>query len=196
MKRKLSLFLIILIAMLTACKTKQEGEPFYITLNSYDNDNYEWTYYIEDEQVVKTDTPSYTKTSKVLGGEHIFKIVPLKEGQTTIHFEYKIKGDEDSIFDYSIKATVNNDLSLNIESTSGSYVAFLKIIDIDKEKLGLEKELYDYKVYFSDDVKNINDDECDWLVVYDKNEIVAAFAIANNSNNIYKLVNENYVLIN
>ena len=91
---------------------------------------------------------------------------------------------------------MNDNLEIEQVSESGDYVALLKFLKLGEEKVGLEKSFKEYRFMFNDNVVNVEEDECDWLVVYEGSEIIASYAVSNSNDHIYINDDGNRVLIN
>lgn len=195
------LFILFFVLILTSCGKK--GEEKEIILLGNDNSYYNWTYTIADESVISIVDEKYygeenSDEIEGLGGEYHFTIKSLKAGKTTINFSFVKSWDEtDELYNYYVDVLVNDDLEIEITKELGNYLSLMKFIKIDREILGLDKSFDEYMLYFSDDPVDYGEYECMRLSVYDyEGNPVAYYAISNSNNYVFKVIDEEYILLN
>ena len=180
-----SLVLCLFFTAGCAADGPDESRRYPVVLDVTNDEEYQWTYTIEDESVLTITKEEDSDEASPLGHSHIFGVQPLEVGQTTIHFAYGKSGDDDVLYNYSATYAVDKELFVDQVSQSGDYIALQKFMSLGEEKLQLEKPFSEYKMIFNDDVVNVGEDECSWLVVYDEGEMVASYAISNSNDHIY-----------
>ena len=202
MKKVFKLFLVIsFVFLITSCGKK--GEEKEIVLLGNDNNDYNWTYDIDDESIVGVVSEKYfgEENSDIedgLGGKYLFTIQAKKEGDTIIHFNYlKTWDDSEELYGYDIKVSVDKDLNLSITKEFGTYFSLLKFIDVDRNLLGLDKPFDEYILQFGDEPVEFDEYECARLIVYlNEDNVVGYYAISLSSNHVFKIVDDEYILIN
>jgi predicted secreted protein len=194
-------FIVFLILFITSCG--RDGEEIEITLLGNDNNDYNWTYNIEDESIVSVVSEEYfgdenSDYEDGLGGKYLFTIKAKKQGETIINFNYlRTWDDSEELYGYDVKVSVDQDLNLTINKESGTYFSLLKFIDIDRELLGLDKTFDEYIFQFGDDVVEFDEYECARLMVFlNEEDVVGYYAISLSSNHVFKIVDDEYILIN
>ena len=194
MKKKMSTIIItLLLLLLMGCGSS--NNDYSITLQGMNDSAYQWNYIIEDDSILSIKEVSHDEASE-LGNTYEFEVTALKQGTTCIYFDYKKDNDEEPLYDgYAVTLHVNNDLSIERSLESGNYIALQKFLAKGKEKLKLEKDFNKYLFIFNDNVVNIENDECAWLVVYEDNEIIASYGISNSNDHVYINEGEKRVLI-
>lgn len=202
MNKLLKIFIMIsFVLLISACGKK--GEEKEIILFGSDENYYNWTYTIDDDSVLSMASEKYygdenSDDYSGLGGKYLFTIKALKKGETFIRFSYSKTWDEtDELYNYDIKVIVDKDLKITISNEMGSYLALLKFIDIDRDVLGLDKPFNEYVLYFSDDPVDYGEYECSRLSVYTLDDVpVGYYAISNSNDYVFKVVDEEYILLN
>lgn len=196
-----SLFVLLFLLILTGCG--KEGEEKEISLLGRDDEYYNWIYEIEDDSIVKVSDEKYFGTENsdeeyLLGGKYIFTFKALKEGKTRVKFSYVRSWDEeDEVFNYYVDINVDKNLKINITKELGNYLYLLKFIKLDLNTLGLDKGFEEYSYYFSEGPVEFDDYECMRLSVYDSNDNpVGYYAISGSNDHVFKVVDDEYVLLN
>ena len=102
---------------------KDDGDKkLTITFNDNASTGYQWKYVVSKEDIVKitseTDYSDCPKDVDGCGGEIIYTVTPLKEGEVTINFNLTSPSDEvDEIVIYNIK--VDSNLKISETHTNG-----------------------------------------------------------------------------
>ena len=199
MKKFTKLILVFMfVFMLFGCN---DVKYYEVSLDGYGISDYNWTYEIEDESILSIVEEKYygeesNDEIKGLGGQHVFKVMSLKEGKTRVNFNYTKAWDENSeiLYSYYIDFEVDKNLELKVVSESGNYISLMKFLSYNYEDLGLELDFNDYVFRFSNAVSD--SDEFDWLVVYDYEEnYIDTYAISISNDKVYRSVDKEMVLV-
>ena len=201
MKKIFKLFLVIsFVLLVTSCG--KDGEEKEIVLLGNDNNDYNWTYNIDDDALVGVISEKYygeenSNTDDGLGGKYTFTIKAKKEGETIIHFNYmKTWDDSEELYGYDVKVSVDKDLKLTITKEFGTYFSLLKFIDVDRSLLGLDKPFGEYILQFGDEPVDFDEFECARLILYaNEEDVVGYYAISLSSNHVFKIVDDEYILV-
>ncbi len=192
MKRCKYLIILFLLIIITGCSDPSKYE---VLLEGSSNSYYNWSYEIEDDSIIKIVDESYygkETDDEIVGleGEYKFVFEALKPGETTIKFKYmRTWEQEDVLYEYVISLNVNDKLKISKKNESGNYLSLEKILTYDLDKLGLDKNFSEYKLIFDNNIVSIEGKECDFLTVYDYQDmIINVYGIARNENIVYKMV--------
>lgn len=186
------LIILFLLIIVTGCSNSSKYE---VVLEGSSNSYYNWSYEIEDDSIIKVVDESYygkETEDEIIGleGEYKFVFEALKSGDTTIKFKYmRTWEQEDVLYEYVVSLSVNDKLKISKKKETGNYLSLEKILAYDLDKLGLDKNFNEYKLIFDNNVVSIEGKECDFLTVYDYQDmIINVYGIARNENVIYKMV--------
>ncbi|MBQ7105574.1 MAG: protease inhibitor I42 family protein [Bacilli bacterium] len=192
MKRCKYLIILFLLIIVTGCS---DSSKYEVLLEGSSNSYYNWSYEIEDDSIIKIVDESYygkEADDEIVGleGEYKFVFEALKAGETTIKFKYmRTWEQEDVLYEYVISLNVNDKLKISKKNESGNYLSLEKILTYDLDKLGLDKNFSEYKLIFDNNIVSIEGKECDFLTVYDYQDmIINVYGIARNENIVYKMV--------
>lgn len=194
-------FILMIFGLIFVCACGKSS-VYELSLSGNSNSYYNWVYEIEDDTILKIDDEKYYGDEakdeiKGLGGNYVFKLKSLKVGKTKVTFYYKkMWEDEDTLYKYVIEFEVDKKLNIEKVSESGNYLALIKFLNYDKEKLGFDGDYVDYKLIFDKEIISLKDDECYLLNIYDyNNTLINVYGISTKNNNVYKMVNDNLELI-
>ncbi len=124
MKRKILILLIALCCFgFVGCSNKEKlANTMTVILEGNPTTGYEWTAIVKDKDIVKITKSEYTPDENAenlvgVGGKYTFEFEALKEGKTTITFEYKRSWEtENPLYKTTYNITVDKDLNITYEA--------------------------------------------------------------------------------
>lgn len=199
MKKLRFAFILFFVFLISGCS---DAKKYEVILEGSSSSYYNWSCEIEDSSVLSIVDEQYfgkEANDEISGleGEYKFVFKPLKEGNVTVTFKYMRSWEEDDVlYEYVLKLNVDDKLRVTKVSESGNYLSLEKILTYDLEKLDLEKNFSEYKLIFDNNIVNIDGKECDFLTIYDYQDIiVGVFGISKNENTIYKMIDGEMVIV-
>lgn len=125
MKKYIIVFILICMITLTGCNKKELSKKYTIILNGNPSTGYNWTYEIDNKDIVKIDESTESSCENGMSGcpsNFIYTTTGLKEGKVTITFTYKRSWEET---EYDLNAIyeleVDKDLNIVELNHTGSY---------------------------------------------------------------------------